>query len=214
MTARALFRVSLLAFSALLAACVGSLLESKQPVDTIYVLAPPPPATSGEALPIDLAIAPPRLAPGLGTARIAVLKGRELNYYSGARWGSDLSQLTQHFLVRTLEGQGAFRSVAPTDMRIAGEYVLDVEVTHFQAEYTGTAAAAAHVAYTGKLLRVADRSLVDTIATDITIPAATNRLSAVIAAFEQAAQRASAELGEKVAASARADLATRTATAP
>ena len=210
MTARALFRASLLAASAVLAACVGSLLESKQPIDTIYVLGPPQAAAAGETLPIDLSIAPPRLAPGLATARIAVLKGRELNYYTGARWGADLSQLTQNFLVRTLEGQGAFRSVAPTDIRIAGEYVLDVEVTHFQAEYAGAAAPVAHVAYTGKLLRVADRSLVDTITADITVAAETNRLSAVIAAFEAAAQKASTELGEKVAAAARATTAATT----
>jgi ABC-type uncharacterized transport system auxiliary subunit len=192
--------------AALLNACsVSSLLDSNQPIDTIYVLASPPPAATAQPIAADLAITFPRLAPGLGGDRVAVLKGRELNYYYGARWGAELGQVVQNFMVRTLAGQGAFRSVATEDARMTSTYSLALEVPHFQAEYSGADAPQAHVAFIGRVLRVSDRSLVQTVKADALVAAQSNRLSAVIAAFEQAAQQASLELAEQVAAAARAD---------
>lgn len=203
MTVRIAHRAAMLAAATLLNACgVSSLLDSKQPVDTIYVLAPPPPAAGAQTIAADLAVATPRLAPGLAGERIAVLKGRELNYYYGARWGAELSQIVQSFVVRTLAGQGVFRSVAGEDLRVASNYSLTIEVTHFQAEYTTAVAPQAHVAFIGRLLRVNDRTLLDTLSADATVAAGSNRMSEVIAALELAAQKASTELADKVAAAA------------
>ena len=192
----------------LLSACgVSTLLDSKQPVDTIYVLSPPQSAAGSQSIAADLAVANPRVAPGLAGERIAVLKGRELNYYYGARWGAELSQLVQSFIVRTLSAQGAFRSVASEDTRVASTYSLMIEVTHFQAEYADATAPQAHVALIGRLLRVSDRTLVNTLAAEASVPATSNRMGEVIAAFEQAAQKASTELAERVADAARGDAA-------
>jgi cholesterol transport system auxiliary component len=196
--------VALVCVGWLLSGCVGSLFESKQPVDTIYVLAPPEHVQAAESpVPAALAIATPRLAPGLEGARIAVLNGRELNYYTGARWGAELSQLVQNFVVLTLAGQGEFRSVAAADVRAQSEYVLYVEVVHFQSEYTGNGAPQVHVAFTGRLLRFTDRALIETVSADVLVPAESNRMGAVIAAFETATRQASAQLGEKVARAVR-----------
>lgn len=193
------WRIALACWGLVLGGCVGSLFESKQPVETIYVLAPPAATPSAQPVQADLAIASPRLAPGLEGMRIAVLKGRELNYYSGARWGAELGQLVQNFVVQTLAGQGDFRSVASADVRAQSEYVLYVEVVHFQAEYTNGAAPQVHVAFTGRLLKFNDRELIDTVSADVLVPADDNRMGAVIAAFETAARQASAQLGDKVA---------------
>lgn len=210
MTIRLLLLGSL---ATVLCGCFGSLLESKQPVDTIYVLAPPQPVTSPRPVAVDLSISLPRLAPGLESSRIAVLKGRELNYYTGARWGAELSQLIQSFLVQTVTGQGSFRSVASADVRVTSDYVLAIEVTHFEAEYAQADAPRAHVTFIGRLMKVNDRVLVDTLVADASVAAAENRMSAVIAAFEQAAQQAGTQLGEQAAAAAQGD-ATRQATVP
>jgi cholesterol transport system auxiliary component len=206
MSVRVALTTAVLTTAALLNGCVGSLLESKQPVDTIYVLTPPQPAAGAQSMPADLTIAMPRLAPGLSGERIAVLKGRELNYYFGARWGAELSQVVQSFAVRTLSGQGAFRSVASEDVRLASTYSLVIEVTHFQAEYTDALAPQAHVAFIGRLLRVNDRTLVNTLVADALVAAESNRMSEVIAALEQAAQKASTELAEKVAVAVKGDV--------
>ena len=64
----------------------GSLLDTKLPASTSYVLASAPAASSGVTRSdADLSVGRPDLAPGLDTERIAVLKGRELDYYRGAR---------------------------------------------------------------------------------------------------------------------------------
>ena len=47
----------------------------------------------------DLSIGRPDFAPGLDTDRIAVLKGRQLDYYRGARWGGRTVEVVQTLLV-------------------------------------------------------------------------------------------------------------------
>lgn len=198
------FVVALVA--ALLGACTGSLLETKQVVSTTYVLAPPPGGSAAQPMATDLAVSLPRVAPGIEGERIAVLKGRELDYYAGSRWGADVSRLVQSFIVRTLAAQNTFRSVAAEDVRIASAYQLDVEVTDFQAEYEGLGAPQARVAFVAHVVRVHDRTLVDTLSATATASAGSNRMSEVVAAFEAAARQASVELAEKVAAAARKDI--------
>jgi cholesterol transport system auxiliary component len=188
----------------LLGACTGSLLESKQPIMATYVLAPPPAAAGTEPLGADLAVSVPRVSPGLEGHRIAVLKGRLLDYYADARWGAEVPRVVQSLIVRTVAGQNSFRSAAAEDVRIDSAYVLDLEVTQFQAEYDG-ATPRAHVAFIGHLIRVRDRTLVETLSADATAPADDNRMTAVIEAFEKAAQRASVDLASKVATAARGD---------
>ena len=74
-----------------MSACTGSLLETDLPPSAIYVIAPAPaPPLQGAALPVDLSIGRPDVAPGLDTNRIAVLKGRRLDYYRTARWGGSI----------------------------------------------------------------------------------------------------------------------------
>jgi cholesterol transport system auxiliary component len=191
----------------LLAGCTGSLLESDLPPSTSYVLAPVPAAADAiAATRADLSIGRPDVAPGLDTDRIAVLKGRQLDYYRGARWGDRAANVVQSMLVASFEDQGLFRSVTPDRARVAGDYVLDVEVRHFQAEYASdNAAPAAHVMIVGRLIRVVDRQLVGTLVAEARSKAQDNRMRAVIAAFETAAQQVALDLAQKTAAAVAAD---------
>src|SRR5688572_18980207 len=129
---------TVVAIGAALSACGGSLLETDLPPNVLYVLEPAPaPTSQGAELPVDLSIGRPDVSPGLDTNRIAVLKGRQLDYYRAARWGGSTTEVVQTFLVESLEDQRLFRSVTAEQARVAGDYVLDVEVRDFQAEYTG-----------------------------------------------------------------------------
>src|SRR5690606_23350997 len=87
-------------------ACTGSLFESDIPVSTKYVIATVPPAAApGTSISAskNVSIGRPDVAPGLDTTRIAVLKGRELDYYRGAAWGGSVTEVVQKFLVDSLE---------------------------------------------------------------------------------------------------------------
>jgi cholesterol transport system auxiliary component len=186
-----------------------SLLDSELPVPTQYIIAPLPPApnaTSSAASQVDISIGRPDVAPGLDTARIAVLRGRELDYYRGVQWGGNTLEVVQAFLVASLQDQQLFRSVTSEQARVAGAYMLDSEVRDFQAEYDdGNSAPSVRVTIIGRLIRIVDRTLVATIPGTASRRAETNRMSAVAAAFEAAAHEVALKLAHETAAAIASD---------
>jgi cholesterol transport system auxiliary component len=197
-----------IAVALLCSACsTGSLFDSDAPVPTSYVLAPAP-ATSPTVATTqaDLAIGRPDFAPGLDTDRIAVLRGRQLDYYRGARWGGRTVEVVQSMLVATMQDQRLFRSVTAEQSRVSGDYTLDIEVRHFEAEYTaGSSDPAVNVALVGRLIRIVDRKLVGTVLSSARVPANDNRMAAVAAAFETASQKVALDLAQQTAAAITAD---------
>ena len=187
----------------------GSLLESDQPAPVSYVLAPAPAATQvkeSAATSTDLAIGRPDVGPGLDTQRIAVLRGRELDYYRGAQWGARSADVIQTLIVASFQDQRLFRSVTPEQARVSGEYLLDLEVRDFQAEYAGAASSpVVRVGLIGRLIRISDRQLLETVVASTTRPAAANRLTEVTAAFESAGQWVALELARQTAAAIVSD---------
>lgn len=191
------------------AGCGGSLFESDAPVSTTYILRAPALAQSGSGVAVeaDLSVGLPQMAPGLETERIAVLKGRQLDYYRGVRWGSQAADVIQTLLVRTLGGRQLFRSVAGEQSRVSSKYFLDVSVHDFQAEYgDGAHEPSVHVSVVARLIRIADRRLVDTLAASALARAESNRMHAVVAAFESAAHQVALELADKLATAASEDI--------
>lgn len=184
--------------------CGGSIFESNKPVATRYVIASVPAAAapvSSASSQVDLSIGRPDVAPGLDTERIAVLRGRELDYYRGTQWSGLVAEVVQTFLVSSLQDQQLFRSVTAEQARVSGDYLLDSEVRDFQAEYAdGQAAPQARVTIIGRVIRIADRNMIETITATATVPAAVNRMTAVAAAFEVAAQQVALTMSQKAAA--------------
>lgn len=194
----------------LLSACsTGSLFDSDTPVSTSYVLDAVPAAersASSELLPVDISVARPDLAAGLDTDRIAVLEGRQLDYYRRVRWGTRASELIQNLLVDSLEDQQLFRSVTAERTRVAGDYLLDIQVRDFQAEYVqGQRDPNVHVGMVARLVRVVDRELVATVTADARVGAQDNRMSAVAAAFEAASHQAILDIAQQTAGAVSAD---------
>lgn len=202
-------RSIVLSLAVLACAGCGSFLETKLPANTSYVLAPAPASSTGVARSdADLSIGRPDLAPGLDSERIAVLKGRQLDYYRAATWGGRTTEVVQTLLVDSFEDQQLFRSVTPEQSRVASEYVLDISVRDFQAEYASEGAApTAHVTILCRLIRVSDRQLVDTFGATAQSRASDNRMTAVAAAFEEAAHKVVLELAQKTAVSISSDAA-------
>lgn len=197
-----------LASVVLVSACsTGSLFDSDTPVPTSYVLAPAPAASPNTTvIPVDISVSRPDLAPGLDSDRIAVLRGRLLDYYRGVRWGSRTIELIQTLVVDSLEDQKLFRSVTAEQARVAGDYVLDLQVRDFQAEYAdGADRPVIHVALIGRLIRVIDRELVATVSSQARAEAQEERMSAVTAAFERASHQAIVDVGHQLAAVVNGD---------
>lgn len=202
-----------IAAAAALSGCTGSLLETELPASSLYVLAPAPAHANGQTpLAVDVAVGLPHVAPGLDTDRIAVLKGRQLDYYRAARWGASTSALVHTFIVDSLEDRRLFRSVTAEQARVAADYVLDIDVRDFQAEYASDSGApTVRVALHARLIRVVDRKLVTTMAASSESIANDNRMRAVTAAFESAMQKVAAELAQQTSDAVAGDAASLSA---
>ena len=185
-------------------ACTGSLFDSDLPVPMSYVIASAPPGslTGVPTTQVDVSIGRPDFAPGLDTDRIAVLKGRQLDYYRGARWGGRSVEVVQSMLVSSINDQDLFHSVTAEQARVAPDYMLDVEVRHFESVYAndGPNGPEAHVMIIGRLIRVVDRKLVTTMVGEARVAATAERMSAVTQAFEAASQQVALELARQAAA--------------
>jgi cholesterol transport system auxiliary component len=182
-------------------ACSGSLFDSDLPVPMRYVIASAPPGalTGAPTTQVDVSIGRPDFAPGLDTERIAVLKGRHLDYYRGARWGGRSVEVVQSMLVSSLNDQALFRSVTAEQARVATDYMLDIEVRHFESDYANSSVPEAHVMIIGRLIRVVDRKLVSTVSSDARVVASAERMAAITQAFEAASQKVALDLARQTA---------------
>lgn len=203
-------RATAVLFACTLAGCsTSSLLDSELPPSTSYVIAPLPPAATATQSPaslVDIAIGRPDVAPGLDTSRVAVLRGRQLDYYRGVQWGGNTLEVVQALLVASLQDQKLFRSVTSEQARVAGAYMLDTEVRDFQAEYTdGNSAPTVRITIIGRLIRIADRALVDSISATATREATDNRMTNVAVAFESAAHEVAQKLARDAATAVSTD---------
>ena len=200
---------TLLVTFALGACSTASLFDSEMPIPQSYVIAAVPAAkapTASRASNVDIAIARPDVVPGLDSRRIAVLRGQLLDHYRRNEWGGSVTEVVQTLLVSSLDQQHLFRSVTSEQTRVSSEYLLDVEVRDFQAEYSDAAAIPqVRVTLITRLIRVSNRELVGTINSTAVQAAADNRMNAVAAAFEVAAQKVALDLAGKSAAAVAED---------
>lgn len=197
-------RVASMSMVLVFAGCsTGSLFDSDTPTPTNYVLASVPPAASAiqsRASTVDVAVARPDAQPGLDTRRIAVLTGRQLDYFRRAEWGGSVTEVVQSLLVSSFDDQKLFRSVTAEQARVSSEYVLDIEVRDFQAEYAAEGAVPqVRVTMIGRVIRIADREMIASLAASSLQPSDSNRMGEVAAAFEAAAQKVALELAGKTA---------------
>ena len=193
--------LQLTAFVALaLTGCGGSLFQTKAAPPTLYLLsarAVPPAAGADPAqIPVDLAVLKPRVRAGLDTDRIAALyPDRRLEYFGGARWSGSLDEVIQQLAVQQFHATANLRNVSADGSVFASDYWLEIEVTNFQAEYSAAAAApVVHVHFLARVGSSADRHVLATLEANAEQAASDNRLSAIVAAYNRAAENALAEI--------------------
>ena len=192
-----------------LAACTGSLFQSKAAPPVVYLLSPiagspagDPAAPGAPTIPADLAVLKPRLRPGLESDRIAVLyPDRHLDYFAGARWSGPLGEVLQDLAVQEFRDHANLRSVSAADASMfASAYWLEIEVADFQAQYASAATGSAttaptvHVHFLARLGSSGDRRILAQFEANAQQPAAENRLSAIVDAYAHAADAAWVEI--------------------
>ena len=197
-----------IAAGALLGACAGGF-ERNTPEPSVYRLSVPV-TQAGEALPADLLVLRPVVAPGLRTERIiSAWPGNRLNYFAGARWSGELGAVVQGAVTEALRASGRLRTVEGDPAQFRPSHVLGLEVRRFEADYAAApkGAPVARVVMTATIGRYGDRRALQswTVATEAA--AETNTLGAVTAALDRAFGEATTAVVARSAQVVAADLA-------
>ena len=179
--------------------CAG--FHSDQPAMQVYTLDAPTAQSKGETASsaTSLLVLRPQAAPGLDTDHIALRRGSQrLDYYAASRWPAPLPEVLESLAIEALRASGKYRTVQPDRATFATDTVLQIEIRRFQAEYQGDAAPVVHVQLLATLGQRNDRSVVASVSAESSVPAAENRMQAVIAAFQSAVATALSDLAGRL----------------
>lgn len=203
---------ALLAACAALAAtgCTGLFHSTAPPEQTYLLRAPAPPAAAAPAAPPGAALASPAALPsirvsqpgadpGLNSSRIILVQAdHRLNFYSGSRWAGPVPDLVEALTVETLRASGGWQSVQDADSPFPSDYLLRIRVRRFEADYTGGGPAPeVHVVLDCVVGQREGREVLASFIAQGSATAGADRMSAVVAAFEQATDEALSSLAQQ-----------------
>lgn len=214
---RAALRCLLPAMLLLLASCFSGL-NSNQAAQQTYVLRLDAASEAGSAMDAQTAANVPAAAAapanaagnnlqvllpvagaGLSGEGVAVLRpGQRLDYYSGARWAAPAPVLLQALVVQRLRGSGRFTLVESDTGPFEASYLLSLELSHFEANYADSGPPTVRVTLVCALGQRSGRRVLDSFTVQAQVPAASDRMQAVVAAFEQATNQALAQLANRI----------------
>ncbi|HEX4052404.1 MAG TPA: ABC-type transport auxiliary lipoprotein family protein [Steroidobacteraceae bacterium] len=203
--------VALLICTASLGGCIGGGLHSNQPRQEEYLLRAPgapaaadaastagPPSTALDAA-RSLEVLLPAAAPGLEGDGIAVLRpGEQLDYYTGARWAAAAPQMLQNLAIESLRQQGRFVLVESDSAPFAASWVLQLELTHFEADYQDGGPPTVQVGLIATLGQRSARQAVMTLSIDTQARAQADRMHDVVAAFQSATSQALQQISARL----------------
>jgi cholesterol transport system auxiliary component len=194
-------RMALPLVMVLLTACAGSLFKNKAAPPTMYLLSATPKSSAADPAkttpaPLDVAVLKLRVRAGLDTDRIAALyPDRRMDYFAGVRWSGPLDEVLQDLAVQEFHSNPGLRNVSADSSVFASPYWLEIEVADFQAEYAAAGLApTVHVHLLARVGNSGDRHVLGRFEPDIHEAAADNRMTAIVDAYNRAADKAFAEI--------------------
>ena len=138
------------------------------------------------------------VVPGLDTDQILTLSNTaELNQYAGARWADNLPELLASLVSRTLEASGRFEVVSDLTGASSEDCVLQLESKEFFAQLSPSGqTTGARIAIDGRYQCESAESV--PINVNVSIPVHGDRMSEIVAAFQQALDQAMQKMLEQL----------------
>jgi ABC-type uncharacterized transport system auxiliary subunit len=219
--------LALMALPLIAGGCAGSLFKTQLAPPTLYLLSAESPtadpgaaqlrdaqagAAPGSSVRTNLAVLKPRVRTGLDTERIAALyPDRRLDYFADARWSGRLDEVIEDLAVQLLRARSGLADVSGDASAFASPYWLEIEVEDFQAEYAAEAAAGGdaaanaapptvHVHFLARIGSSGDGTIIARCEGQAREPASSNRMSAIVAAYNGAANQALQQIAAKCTA--------------
>jgi cholesterol transport system auxiliary component len=229
----------ILASMVLMVSGCGSFLKSEAPPVQIYVLRAtesPKQAAAGEAQalstarstaaaessggsssdeeasPPTLQVPRPQADPGLSTELITLVQSdHRMGHYAGSSWPGALPDVVETLAIDTLRASGHWSAVQDAPSPFSADYLLQINIRRFEADYTGGGEAPkVYVTLDCTIARRLGRELLTSFVAEGVADAEANKMSAVVAAFEKAANAALATMAERSAAAVRTSTARST----
>lgn len=169
----------------LLAGCSG--FRSREPAEMIYLLQRTPAVVAAQP-PVagTLAVMLPSVSVGLESDRIPLTIDGRMNYYSASRWSGELPAVLRTLLLDALRGSGHWRAVLADGAPFSSDQLLQIEIRHFEAEYSGAGPPVAHVLLEVTLGQRGNRAVLRSARVESRVAARADRMSEVVAAFNAA----------------------------
>jgi ABC-type uncharacterized transport system auxiliary subunit len=198
--------VALAALVVGLSGCASGLHSDAKPTQ-VYVLRAPAAATAATTAPgstptttpaaqpqgaTSIQIARPLARPGLLSDHIALVEpDHRLSYYVASRWPAELPDVVEALALETLRNSGGWATVQDSSGAFASEYLLQIIIQRFEADYVGhPAAPVVHVVFDCTVGKRAGREMIASFTAEGSAAVDVNRLSEVVAAFEAASSQA------------------------
>ena len=187
---------------ALLSGC-GSLLGGRESAPVTYVLRPTVaavavPGAGTKSLQVQRVVVAP------GYARDEILRtepDRRLGQYASSRWPDALPSVVERLAVDAARGSGAWSVVHDAAAPLPATELLRLTVRCFDAEYTVEGRApTVRVVIDATVSRRLDRTLLSAFTVETSAQAADDRMSAIVAAFDEAAGEAMDRIARRAAA--------------
>ncbi len=192
-------RVICLSMLMLVSGCGG--LKSSAPATQTYILRAAPAAAGAEATGTSLQVGRMTSDPGLGSDRIVLVEtDRRMSFYAASRWAAELPDLVETLAVATFRGTGQWDAVYQFPNAFATDYLLQIAIRRFEADYTdGGSNPTVQVTFDCTVVRRSGRDQIANFVVQAAAKASDNRMGAVVAAFEKAANEALASMARKTA---------------
>ena len=171
-------------------------------------------ASVAEAKPAEsaptLQVPRPQADPGLANELITLVQSdHRMDRYAGSSWAGALPDVVETLAIDTLRATGNWSSVNDAPSPFAADYLLQINIRRFEADYTGGGdAPRIYVTLDCTIARRIGRELLTSFVVEGVADAEANKMSAVIGAFEKAANAALANMAQ------RSSDAVRTSKAP
>jgi len=195
----------------MLAGCTGLFHSDARP-DQVYYLRSTPLANGAAAtapIAASLRFNRPSAAPGLDSPQIVLVQSdRRMSFFLASRWAAPAPSMIEMLAVEKLRESRIWQSIGDSASAFPSDYVMQVTMRRFEADYTGGGAAPeVHVVFDCMVGRREGREVVASFLAEGATQASANRLAAVVAAFETATNTALDSMVNQAADAVRTSMA-------
>jgi cholesterol transport system auxiliary component len=145
---------------------------------------------------VSLRVGRPIAGPGLDSDHVVLVQSdHRMSYYVASRWPAALPVLIEAMTVDTLRSSGAWSTVQDSASAFSSDFILQIVIRRFEADYTVNAGTPdIHVVLDCTVGRRAGREILASFVADGSATARANRLTDVMTAFEEASNKALADI--------------------